>query len=991
MSLMNNEVPDMGGSAAIDGASSDSLPDIDGAHTVLASNDAGIGSGGASGSGLLINFTMSAPAATGNYVLSITGSTLNNSLAGQIAHTTAGADMQVTSSPDGSCAAEASPTPPSTPTPTPETPTPTATPTPAGCVVPANDNFASATVVESLPFSDSLCNTFATYELGEPFDCPSMDHTVWYDFTPSSDGKLQADTRGSDFGTVLAVYTGADFDSMVLVACNNDEQPGVIFTSLVRFNATAGQTYHFEVGGYHRETGNLNFHLFEVVVTPTPSPTPTPTPTATPGPTPTPTPTPGPTPTPTATPPGVARRWGDVDCGGSVNIGDAQKTARFLVNLPVSQTEPCPDIRSGVGVSTAATGAVGASAAGVVHERLVAPAVESSESLALARDQAVPEKNPRLSSHIARLIEAERQARTRGEVVSALYTSALPPDLQAMTAARIMRIDGDGDVQVYVQAAGRIQDAITAVERAGGRVQRFDDGAAIVQASVPIGALEALAAQPSVKLLRLPDYGFVQAGSVTTQGDSILKANLARSSFGIDGGGVRIGVISDGVAGIGSSQASGDLGSVNITSCNVAGTNPQLSGAEGTAMLEIVHDLAPGAELWFGNFGFGTALDFNAAVDCLAANTDVVVDDVIWFNAGPYDGTSFVSANTSAELNRSSNRIRAYVNAVGNQQLEHYQDPYVPCAQTTVQLFSATANTLDLGGFGARCDNPLFVPAGGTLVALLEWDDPWGASCNDYDVYLFAHNSATLLAGSTSPQTCSQNPSEIFVWQNPSSNVVVDLVINKFSGAARTFDLFTVGAQASFLTPFSSVPNQSDAGGGVISVGAINASEPGNDLIAYYSSLGPTNDGRTKPDITGIDCVTITGAGGFHVPFCGTSAAAPHIAGIAALLLQCRPDLKSGEAGDNPASDRNTLRSALLGNAVDLGPGGTDNIYGAGRADAAASADSMCRPGRVWGDVDCGGAVNIGDAQKIARALVNLPVTQSEPCPDIGQLVNVSS
>jgi len=130
VSLMNNETPDMGGSAAIDGASSDSLPDIDGSHTVLASNDAGIGSGGASGSGLLINFTMSAPAATGNYVLSITGSTLNNSLAGQIAHTTAGADMQVTSSPDGSCAAEASPTPPSTPTPTPETPTPTATATP---------------------------------------------------------------------------------------------------------------------------------------------------------------------------------------------------------------------------------------------------------------------------------------------------------------------------------------------------------------------------------------------------------------------------------------------------------------------------------------------------------------------------------------------------------------------------------------------------------------------------------------------------------------------------------------------------------------------------------------------------------------------------------------------------------------------------------------------------------------------------------------------
>jgi len=57
-------------------------------------------------------------------------------------------------------------------------------------------------------------------------------------------------------------------------------------------------------------------------------------------------------------------------------------------------------------------------------------------------------------------------------------------------------------------------------------------------------------------------------------------------------------------------------------------------------MLEIVHDLAPGAELWFGNFiqgssGLGTSLDFNAAVNCLAANTDVVVDDIGWVQHWP--------------------------------------------------------------------------------------------------------------------------------------------------------------------------------------------------------------------------------------------------------------------------------------------------------------------------------------------------------------------
>ncbi len=154
--------------------------------------------------------------------------------------------------------------------------------------------------------------------------------------------------------------------------------------------------------------------------------------------------------------------------------------------------------------------------------------------------------------------------------------------------------------------------------------------------------------------------------------------------------------------------------------------------------------------------------------------------------------------------------------------------------------------------------------------------------------------------------------------------------------------LFLNDAIHNFNTPGSSVPNQSDAGGGVISAGAINAADPDNDTIAFYSSRGPTNDNRVKPDITGIDCVTVTGAGGFGSPFCGTSAAAPHIAGIAALLLECNPELLAGEPGDSPSGDRTALRDALLNNAVDLAPTGADHTYGYGRADALASATAIC-------------------------------------------------
>ena len=44
---------------------------------------------------------------------------------------------------------------------------------------------------------------------------------------------------------------------------------------------------------------------------------------------------------------------------------------------------------------------------------------------------------------------------------------------------------------------------------------------------------------------------------------------------------------------------------------------------------------------------------------------------------------------------------------------------------------------------------------------------------------------------------------------------------------------------------------------------------------------------------------------------------------------------------------------------------------------------------RVWGDVECSGALGIGDAQKIARYLVDLSVSQTEPCPDIGEEVTI--
>jgi hypothetical protein len=203
------------------------------------------------------------------------------------------------------------------------------------------------------------------------------------------------------------------------------------------------------------------------------------------------------------------------------------------------------------------------------------------------------------------------------------------------------------------------------------------------------------------------------------------------------------------------------------------------------------------------------------------------------------------------------------------------------------------------------------------------------------------------VAASIGTQDGTQDPVEVIVYTNPGADAFFDILIDKFAGSTRTLEMFITrcdcgpfpgGASHNYNTLSSSVPNNSDAGGGVMSLGAINAVDPGNDDIAAYSSRGPTNDGRLKPDATGIDGVAVTGSGGFGSPFFGTSAAAPHAGAIAALLLSCKPTLKHGEPGDNPAADRTALRSAMTGSAIDLGAGGSDQTFGAGRLDADAAA-----------------------------------------------------
>ena len=190
-----------------------------------------------------------------------------------------------------------------------------------------------------------------------------------------------------------------------------------------------------------------------------------------------------------------------------------------------------------------------------------------------------------------------------------------------------VRFDSSGNVQVYVNLTNTSDSTLQQLRDLGANIEVVNYRWNKLQAWVPVDALDRIAGLDAVRYITPPDYASTKAGSVVTEGDGIHRADLVRNLSGLTGKGVRVGVISDGVDSWRSASASRDLpGSLQI--------NPNISrtGDEGTALLEIVHDLAPNAKLAFSSAT--SSLVMAEAILWLANNAfngegvDIIVDDL---------------------------------------------------------------------------------------------------------------------------------------------------------------------------------------------------------------------------------------------------------------------------------------------------------------------------------------------------------------------------
>lgn len=122
-----------------------------------------------------------------------------------------------------------------------------------------HDFFATPRTITGLSNSTGTKTSFATAESGEPSHAGfTPSHSVWFNYTASASGQIDISTAGSNFDTLLAVYSGSSLNALTVVASNDDTKTSQ--TSAVSFAAVAGQTYRIAVDGYGNAVGNLTLN-----------------------------------------------------------------------------------------------------------------------------------------------------------------------------------------------------------------------------------------------------------------------------------------------------------------------------------------------------------------------------------------------------------------------------------------------------------------------------------------------------------------------------------------------------------------------------------------------------------------------------------------------------------------------------------------------------------------------------------------------------------
>lgn len=543
-------------------------------------------------------------------------------------------------------------------------------------------------------------------------------------------------------------------------------------------------------------------------------------------------------------------------------------------------------------------------------------------------------------------------------------------------------VDADGRVQVYVHPENDLsaQSLAARLPAFGAKNIRAAPLLRVVQAWIPVNELAALAVLPFVHGVSVPAYAHVLPGnrhwpvarsaaaaataravstglSIDSQAPAAMQA-LTLIANGANGAGVKVGVMSGDISGLAASQAAGYLPAAVWDDPGYPGTSPVPGNpAEGTALLEIVHAVAPEASLGF--CAPVTSVDVLACFkDLVQWGATVVVNDMQLHTADMFaagftdDGSVAWAAQQIADANPGV----AFVNIAGNEAQDYFQAPYTPGPGATLNG-SPYGSLMDFGAAAGTVHNTrlaVHFNYVSDFAPVLEWNDPLKSGADRFVMALVDQSGNTLAAGtpfttddgrpgvslSYVPYSASQ-PAFLEIACQSCTNPVT-LKLNGFADGAATFGLNTAGAvgYGQAVIP------------GTLTVAAASVSQldPLAVVSEFFTGTGPflygdytASASEIKPDLSGIDNVTVSGAGGFDpdgpaagggANFLGTSAAVPNIAGLLA-------DLMSGVPGLPASSYYTALKDTANRNAFPA-PGATSAF------EAAAAGSGLAQGVGAW-------------------------------------------
>lgn len=576
-----------------------------------------------------------------------------------------------------------------------------------------------------------------------------------------------------------------------------------------------------------------------------------------------------------------------------------------------------------------------------------------------------------------------------------------------LTDFRFLRAAGDGrlDVDVALAGADGIQPVVDELTRRGAPIASVSAAYRVITARVQFDDLEPLAAVPAVQSVRRRPAAVTSRVNVS-EGVSTHLVAAARDGFGVTGAGVKVCVLSNGVDSLAAVQATGDLPAVEVL------TGQAGSGNEGTAMLEVIHDVAPEATLAFATATTSPVQFAQNIRDLAAAGCHVMVDDVTYLQESPFQDGPIAQA-----VNEVANAGVLYFASAGDD-----GNTADGTSGTWEGDFNPTSPPAPLAGAGSAHNfgdggQSILVTEAADFV-LLSWaehaDAANGFAATDFDVYIMNGSLTTVFDASTDLQDGSGG-----------NDFPLELAGQAFTGERIVITRLTPGSTSSVpmlrllvgrgrLDPALATGGATyghSAAAGAFAIAATPATAPGPfpgpftsaNVSQPSSAEGPrriilnpdgteitpgnrTSTGgivRQKPDFAAADGVS-TATPGFN-PFNGSSAAAAHAAGIAALIKSAVP-----------AAD---VRSVLAASAIDIEAAGVDAVTGAGiimplPALAAAGAtpvatlrlgapvgtqvagdgDSAIEPNEVW-DV----AIPLGNDGLVSATAIAATLTSTTP------------